>query len=136
MVVGLEPLLQCNDEPRFTQPGLCREQHHLPLSALCPLPAEPQQFQFLVAPNQRRQSGRVKRLEAALNRAHPEHLPCLYRRVETLRLDSPEIAVLEEAPQKPTCARRDDDTARFCNGLEASGKVRGLADNSVLLCGS
>jgi hypothetical protein len=44
-----------------------REQHHLAFADLCLRPAPQQQFEFFFAPNEVRQAGRVKSLEAAFD---------------------------------------------------------------------
>ena len=71
--VGLaeKPLPEGGDEARLAHAGLGREQHHLAIAASGSPPAAPQQLDFLVAADERRQGRRVtqrlERLSVALS---------------------------------------------------------------------
>ena len=58
-------------EPRFADPGLAREEHHLAFAGLCSRPAPKQQFRFFVSSDEGGEAARVQGFEAALHRARP-----------------------------------------------------------------
>ena len=131
-----EMLLHRRQQPRLADPRLAREQHHLALAALGPLPAPQQQAHLLLAPDQREQGRGVERLEPARRRADAEDPVRPDRLGEALGLDAAEIGALEEAADEPARAGGDDDAVRLGQPLQPRGQVRGLADHRLLARGA
>jgi len=75
----------------------------------------------------------VKRLEAALGSALPDHLERGDRRVEALEMLGPEAGDLEHAADQTIGELRDDDSARLGDRLESGSEIGGLADHGILL---
>src|SRR5918992_556182 len=80
-----EALAQRAHDPRLADARLAREQHHLALALLGPLPAIDEEADLVLAPDQRRELLAVQRLEAAFG--------------ATFAFDAPRGQRLGEAPQ-------------------------------------
>jgi len=65
-----------------------------------------------------------------------QHLPGRHVLGESLEFDRPEVAVLEQATDQFSSARRNDNCARLGERLEPSGKVRRVANHRLLLSGT
>src|SRR6202795_3072662 len=52
---------------------------------------------------------------------------------ESLDLDFTEIEILELRSRDRLCATRDDDAAGLCERLQSGGKIRGVAEDAMLL---
>ena len=52
---------------------------------------------------------------------------------ESLDLDFTEIEILELRSRDRLCAARDDNAAGFCQRLQPGGKIRGVAEDAMLL---
>jgi hypothetical protein len=59
---------QRGSQSRFANARLTGKQHHLPFAGLCLRPSAQQQFEFFLASDKLGQAGRVKSVEAALDR--------------------------------------------------------------------
>ena len=68
-------LLERSDQAGLADAGLAGDEHHLSFALLCLPPAAQQQVELVLAPDQRREGGRVHGLEAALNHGLAQHLP-------------------------------------------------------------
>ena len=124
---------QCRRKPRFADPGLAGEQHHLTFAGLCSRPAAQKQFEFFFPPDERGQAARVQRLEAAFNRAWPQRRPGPHRPGDALEVLGPEVLQLEQIAEQFSRALGDDDGVRLGNALQACREVRRLADDAALL---
>src|SRR6267154_5313759 len=60
-------------------------------------------------------------------------LPSSDRFYESLDLDFTEIEILELPSRDRLCATRDNNGARLCERLQSGGKVRGVAEDAMLL---
>ena len=67
-------------------------------------PAPQQQLDLLLATDQRRQVGRMMRLEPALDAARAEHLGDLHRRRQSFERDATEIVIVEKAADETSRA--------------------------------
>ena len=120
-------------DPGLAEAGFARNQHDLAISPLGACPTAQQQVDLLVASNQPGQCRPAQRLEPARDGAWAQHLPGRHRRREALQRDRAEIAVFEEIADQPPRAGGDDDRVGFGKCLQASGEVRGLADDRLFL---
>ena len=112
--------------------GLARDQHDLPLVAFGLPPAPAEQFDVLLAGDERR-CPRTQGLEPAQHAAAAQHLSDPLPPGKTLDLDGAEGTLFEEVADEPVCARIDQDRVRLSEALQSGGKVRGLSDHRLLL---
>ena len=99
-----EALQKRSREPRFADTCLAREEHHLTFAGLCLRPASQQQFEFFLPPDERGQSARVQRLEAAFHRARPQRSPGSHRPSDALEVLCSEVLKLEQIAEQFSCA--------------------------------
>ena len=132
MRLRLKPLLQFHRQPRLADPRLAREQHHPPVTTRSLPPAAQQQLEFFVATNQRR-GGRAQCFEPAVEAARAEHPPCRDRLGKTIERDLPKVVVVEQVADKLAGARRYHDSVGLGDPFQATGKLRSLADNHLLI---
>src|SRR5262249_28494472 len=118
-----EALLQLRNDARLADAGLAQDQHNLAVAGLSAPPAPQQQFNLLLASDQRRQRRSAQCLEPALDDTRTQYLPRLHRLDDALDAGAPEIGISEELADQPSGARRDDDGIRLCQGLQAGGEV-------------
>ena len=130
---GLEPLLKRQRNVRLADTRLSGQHHHAAFALPGVLPAAQQQLDFLVTPEQRRQSGFVLRFKAALHFARPQDLPGRYRFRPAFERDRAEIAVFEMPSGEPARTRGDHHRTRLGERLQARSQVRRLANDRLLL---
>ncbi len=128
-----DPLSERLDESRLADPGLPGEKHRLTLTTLGEVPALEEKFQFLLTPNERAQARCVECLEAALRCACAGDPPSVDRLSEAPQLAWSEVLDLEQPADQAPCLLSDDDFAAPGHDLQASGEVRGIADDRFLL---
>ena len=132
-----EPLQERSGDARLANARLARKQYNLTLAALGSLPAPEQQFDLLLAPNQRRLAARgVQRLEAVLDRAFTEDTPGRYWFGKALHLDCTEVLVLEETAGEAVRSLGDHHRVRLGESLQPGGEVRRFADHRPFLGGA
>jgi hypothetical protein len=78
----------------------------------------------------------MRRLEAALRRARPQHLPGLHRIGQPPDRQAPEVPVLEDAADKPPRALRNNHLTRFRKCLQPRRQIGCLPNHVLLLCGA
>src|ERR1700730_15095685 len=82
-------------QSRFPDPRLGCDQHDAPGTRLCLLPTAPQQFELLLAADERR-FARAQRLEPAADPAFANHPEGWDRRRQAFELDLAEALILEQ----------------------------------------
>ena len=87
-------------------PASPESKHHLAFAALCLRPAPQQQFEFFFPPDERGQSGRVHRLEAAFRRTRPQRRPGSHRPRDTLEVLCSKVLKLEQIAKQLSRALR------------------------------
>ena len=87
----------------------------------------------MLAPDQRRETLAVQRLEAALGAALALDPPGRERLGEALEALRAEVGQLEQAADQPARRLADDDAARLRQRLQPRRQVRRLADHRLLL---
>ena len=112
-----EAFQQRGREPRFADPGLAGEQHHLAFAGLRFRPAPQQQFEFFFPPDEVGQAARVQRLEAAFDRTRPQRRPRSHRPGDALEVLGSEVLKLEQIAQQFSRALGDDDPVRLGDAL-------------------
>ena len=75
----------------------------------------------------------MQRIEAAFDRACPQHRPRPHRPSDPFEVSCPEVVKLKEIAQKFSRALGDNHRIRLGNSLQARGKIWRLADNAALL---
>ena len=91
-----QPRHQPGGDAGFADAGLAREQDHAPFAALGLLPAVQEQFDLLLAPDQRRGVGEgVQHLGAGIHRLAPQGARGLHGGGEAFRFDEAGFAELE-----------------------------------------
>src|SRR5215472_13056012 len=133
MRLVLQPLLESRKQARFPDPRLARQQYYLTVSCFRPAPTPPQQFEFVLTANKRRQCRRSQCLETVIDTARAKHLPDLHRFSETFKPRCAQIAKLEQLAEQAASAHGNDDCIRLGEGLQPRGKVRCLANDRLLL---
>ena len=120
-------------KPRFADPGLAGEQHHLALAAFCPVHRRSSSSISSSRPT----SGvrpRAQRLEPAERPVLRQHAPGALRLGEPLERLRAEIGKLEQfAPIKLSRALGDDDGVRLRQCLQPGGEIGRFADDRLLL---
>src|SRR5215471_16206361 len=92
----VQPLLESRKQARFPDPRLARQQYNLTVSRLRPAPTPPQQFDFVLTANERRQFRRPQSPETIIDTARSQHLPDLDRSSETFEPHCAKIAKFEQ----------------------------------------
>ena len=128
-----EALAQRPDHARLADPRLAREQHHLAVAVLGPGPALEQDAELVLAPDQRRETLAVQRLEAALGATLAFDPPGRERLGEALEALRAEVGQLEQPADQPARRLADDHAARRRERLQPRREVRRLADHGLLL---
>jgi hypothetical protein len=114
---------QRSREPRFADPGLAGEEHHLTTASLSSRPAAREQFEFFLPPDEGGEAGRVQRFKAAFYRTRPQRRPRPYWLRDTLDFLGPKVLQLEEITQKFSRALGDDDGIWFGGSLQARCQI-------------
>ena len=91
MRFGCKTFQKSSCEPRFADARVAGNQHHPTLAALSPRPAPQQELGLFLAPDQRSQSGRMQRLEAAFDRARPQRQPSAQWLGDALKISGTEV---------------------------------------------
>src|SRR5579872_1727416 len=112
-----KPLQRGGSDTRLADAWFGREQDDLTLAALCSLPASVQQLDLFLATDQRRQSGRMERLEPSFNGAGTDHPPCLYGLGDPFQLDHAKIGALEQRSDGSPRVLCYDDRVWLCQRL-------------------
>ena len=128
-----EAFQQCGREPRFADPGLAGQEHHLAFAGLCPGPAPQQQFEFFFAPDEGGQAAAMQRLEPALHRTRPQRRPGARRPGDALEVLWSEVLQFEQIAEKFSRGLGNDHHVRLGDPLQACRQVRRLADDTALL---
>jgi hypothetical protein len=87
----------------------------------------------VLAPDERRQTFPVQRLEAAIGAAFAFDPEGRERLGEALEAGRTEVGQLEQAADQAPSRLADDDPAWLREGLEPGREVRGLADDRAFL---
>src|SRR5215471_15735311 len=127
-----QPLQNSLTNARFADAWLTGDQDHLPVAALGLCPSANEQVDLLVATNEGSRC-RAHRFKPALDTARAQHLPRGDILGEALQGDVPEVAVLEQATDQFSRARRNDNCARLGQGLEPGGEVGRLTHDPTFL---
>jgi len=101
----MERVLQRKSNARLADARLAGNQHHLAFSLLRLRPTPPQQLEFFLAANQRRQACGAQRLEPAFDAARAEHAP---------RLACAKFAAVEQVADQAPRGLVDHDRVRAC----------------------
>src|SRR5215472_912319 len=123
-----EPIQDGLSDPRFADTWLARYQDHATLSVFRVPVAPHQQLDFLVATDQRR-GGPAQRLEPAINRAWPNHLPYWYRIGEAFYRHRAKCTAFEELANEPTGTAVYDHFVRLGQGLKPGRQIRSLTEH-------
>src|SRR5215813_5143974 len=107
-----QPLENSLSTARFADAGLARDQDRLAVAALGLLRSAREQFDLFVAADEGSRC-RAHRFKPALDSARAQHLPRGDILGEALQGDVPEVAVLEQATDQFSRARRNDNCARL-----------------------
>ena len=128
----LEPLAERPHKARLADAGLARQQHHLAVALLGPLPALEQKSDLMLAADQRRQARPMQRLEPAFGGAFPDHAPSLHRTGKALQSMQAEVGKIEQARRSAAGCGRRSPRSRLGQGLQPRREVRGVADHRLL----
>src|SRR5947209_4971992 len=115
---GLEALFKRQGDVRLTDARFAGEHHRAALTSLGKLPPPQQQLEFLVAPNERCQSGLVLSFEAAFHSGSSQHLPRVNWSLPSLKNDRTEIAVVEMSIGQAVRTFGDQHCAGFGKRLQ------------------
>src|SRR5262247_180730 len=113
MWFGLQPLLERKRNVRLADSRLSGQHHDTTFALRGIVPAAQEHLDFIVAPEQRRQSGGVLRFKAACRSARAHDLPSRCRLGPAFERDRAEIAVVAEITTVPGSAAACRRAARF-----------------------
>jgi hypothetical protein len=119
---------QRHRDPRLADTGLARQQHRLTDAALGAAPLPEDQVDLVLPADERRQRGGMQRLEAAFDRARPQHLPDVHGLGDALEVHHAEVAAIEQVAHQPARAVGDHDGVGLGDTLQPRRQVQGLAD--------
>ena len=136
MWFGLQPLLKRKRNVRLADARLSGQHHDTTFALRGIAPAAREHLDFVVAPEQRRQSGGVLRFKAACHFARAHDLPSRRRFGPAFERDWAEIAVFEESPGDSAGTRGDHHCTRLGGRLQARREVRRFADDRLFLSGA
>ena len=136
MWFGLQPLLKRKRNVRLADARLSGQHHDTTFALRGIAPAAREHLDFVVAPEQRRQSGGVLRFKAACHFARAHDLPSRRRFGPAFERDWAEIAVFEESPGDSAGTRGDHHRTRLGGRLQARREVRRFADDRLFPSGA
>ncbi len=128
-----DPLAQRRQSARLADAGLAREQRDLAFALRRVTPAVEEQRHLMLAPDERRQALRPRRLKPAEVLGLAQNHPGGNRRVEAFQHLRPKRRQLE-CPAKQSPRRlRDDHASRLSERLQSRRQIGGLADHGLFL---
>jgi hypothetical protein len=135
--VGLasEALPECLGQSGLADPRFGRDQNDAPRTGFRLLPSTLQEFEFLVAADERALA-RAQRFEPAADPALAEHAKCRNRCRQPFHLDLAEALIIKQASDQPPRSLRDDDRVGFGEPLQPRGEIGRLANDGLLLGGA
>jgi hypothetical protein len=125
-------LPQRRSQAGLADAGLAAQQHHLPLARAGAAPAAEQQFQLLLAPDQRRGMACPQRLEPALDGALGQRAPGPDGVGQAVKRDRAEIGAVEQRPGQPPRGVVQHHRARPGQRLQPRREVGRLAHHAAL----
>src|SRR5919202_1095841 len=133
MRFAFHALLQDRRKPGLADARLAGNEYDTAFALPYLPPAPEQQFDLLLAADQRGQSGRVERLEPTLDLSLAKDPSDLDRSGQALEIDKAQIAALEQTACELARERVDHDAAGLRESLQPSREVRRLAHDPMLL---